>query len=792
MQNMKRFIRVFILLAAVLAAFVLLFVGRYYAELSRTSARQQSEPTVCSLTMNTGAGCVGQESIRAAKSSGEHSFASFAKENAVYLIIAPMALCTIAAILFGIVIKRELEQAVEKAALSEQLAMEQVQFRDALTRDAVYVIRSDITEGMIVEDLAVRSEKRWKNSTGVRFPVPYDEWCVKLIERFKVSFLDDDARRYATCKGVTQAYEQGGVSEHFDIFIGTHDIYARLLYLLYEDPHSGHLMCLCICSDITAQHKAQLATQKKLNEQSNYLRVLSNSYFVTAHFDLVNDKRYIINAGNYSEKYVRDTDVGIKEALDLWARNDLTPEDLQANKDFWDIDSIKRRLRRADTITREIKTLTNGWVSLQIVALKRDENGDVTDVTWLTRKIDEQKQREIEMARALEAAFEEANRANAAKTVFLSSMSHDIRTPMNAIIGMADIAMRHRDDPAKLEDSLKRIQSSGEQLLLLVNDILDISAIESGKLHIRPTVHNVLEDFDQFKAIFWPQLEVGAQQSEFIIHDIIKPWVLADEVRISQIFNNLLSNAVKYTPDGGTVRFEVYQEQDPDGRLMTVGVVSDNGIGISEEYMDYMWDSFSRAADTRVNSQQGSGLGLAIVKKLVGLMGGVIEVESKLNRGSVFRVRLPLEPVEQSDYAVKNEDDGSGRLDARVIIAEDNDVNWEIAAELLNMRGVTVVRAENGEVCLRLFDRAPAGTYDAILMDMKMPVMDGVETARVIRASSHPDAAIIPIIAITANTFSEDVARCREAGMNDYLTKPFDVDKVIAALRRCIRKNKNE
>jgi signal transduction histidine kinase/ActR/RegA family two-component response regulator len=384
----------------------------------------------------------------------------------------------------------------------------------------------------------------------------------------------------------------------------------------------------------------------------------------------------------------------------------------------------------------------------------------------------------------LAAAEREAERASRSKTSFLSAMSHDIRTPMNAISGMVEIAIRNADDPEKVSDSLKEIKNASEQLEALVNDVLDISAIESGKLLLRLEDVNIPDIFRRIESVYKPQMDAKNVSGQFSVRDIVSPWVLADEVRLTQIAANLVSNAVKYTPAGGSVLVECRQQASDSGGINTVLRVRDSGIGMTPEFMADMWDSFSRATDTRVNKIQGAGLGLSIVKQLVDMMNGRIEVESEINKGSAFTVTIPLQPVEHIEKVKTSQDWKSDLAGIRVLVAEDNEMNWRITEELLGMHGIKTERAADGKICAELFSSRPAGTYDAILMDMQMPVMNGLEATRVIRASGRPDAKTIPIIAMTANAFTEDVVKCKQAGMNDHLSKPIETEKVLETLEK--------
>jgi len=396
----------------------------------------------------------------------------------------------------------------------------------------------------------------------------------------------------------------------------------------------------------------------------------------------------------------------------------------------------------------------------------------------------EEMYRILQLQDELRQALKDANAANQAKTNFLSSMSHDIRTPMNAIMGIVDIALTSLADPGKVRDCLNTIRTSGNQLVSLVNDILDISAIESGRITVKAEPHNISESFSQYSEIFEPLMKERSQSGIFNIHDITVPWVKADGVRVKQIFNNLLSNAVKYTQNGGHIEFEAYQTRDAQGKLLTVGVVSDNGAGMDKEYMQHMWESFSRGMDTRINKVQGFGLGLTIVRDLVELMHGDIKCQSEPGKGTTFTVTLPLEAGEKEKAELEERIDYSVLENLSILMAEDNNLNWEIAHELLSMSGIKSERACDGKECLEKFSASADKTYDIILMDMQMPVMNGIEATKAIRICAHPQAKTIPIIALTANAFADDIENCREAGMNDHLSKPMEMQKVLRTLQK--------
>ena len=401
---------------------------------------------------------------------------------------------------------------------------------------------------------------------------------------------------------------------------------------------------------------------------------------------------------------------------------------------------------------------------------------------------------EMDAARkAAEQARKEAEQANAAKQEFLSSMSHDIRTPMNAIIGMTSLALDNTDDPKRVRDYLGKIALSSKHLLGLINDVLDISKIESGKMTLNVEPVSLREAMDSIVNIMQPQVTAKNQQFKVAAREILSENVRCDGVRLNQVLINLLGNAVKFTPEKGAVQLTVYQEALPEdaSRVRTHFLVSDTGIGMSKEYQKVIFESFSREDNTRVRKTEGSGLGMAITKCIVDAMGGTISVRSEQGRGSEFHVVLDLERAaapaasEAADGAAERANDVvlKGR---RILLAEDNELNWEVARELLSILELELDWAENGEICVEKFRNSPAGHYDAIIMDVRMPVMDGYEATAAIRRLEREDADI-PIIAMTADAFSEDIQRCLERGMNDHLAKPIDIQAVTFKLKKYLK-----
>ena len=392
-----------------------------------------------------------------------------------------------------------------------------------------------------------------------------------------------------------------------------------------------------------------------------------------------------------------------------------------------------------------------------------------------------------ELNAKLQVAVEKAESANHAKSTFLFNMSHDIRTPMNAIIGYADLASRHLDDPAKLKNYMENIQVCGQNLLMLLNNVLDLARIENDKTEMEYSVSDIEKDFRNCVAMFRNQAD-SKGQTLMVTTQLQYPYIYADIPHLTEICTNLVSNAVKYTGAGGTIRCDVTQKPgEKEGWCDTVVTVADNGIGMSQEFQKHIFEPFERERTSTVSKVEGSGIGMGIVKKLVGLMGGTVEVESRIGVGSTFTVTIPCRIASEDETQAKRETNPSDQkclCGTRILLTEDNDLNAEIAVELLQEEGCTVDRAKDGVECVDMLEKAANGTYQLILMDIQMPVMNGYDAARKIRGLDDPQKANIPIIAMTANAFTEDRQVALDAGMNDHIAKPINMNVLVPTLRK--------
>ena len=392
-----------------------------------------------------------------------------------------------------------------------------------------------------------------------------------------------------------------------------------------------------------------------------------------------------------------------------------------------------------------------------------------------------------ELNAKLQVAVEKAESANHAKSTFLFNMSHDIRTPMNAIIGYADLASRHSDDPAKLKKYMENIQVCGQNLLMLLNNVLDLARIENDKTEMEYSVSDVDKDFRNCIAMFRNQADSKGQTLMVTAH-LLHPYVYVDIPHLTEVCTNLVSNAVKYTGAGGTIRCDVTQKPgEKEGWCDMVITVADNGIGMSQEFQKHIFEPFERERTSTVSKVEGSGIGMGIVKKLVGLMGGTVAVESRIGVGSKFTVTIPCRIASEDETQAKRETNPSDQkclCGTRILLTEDNDLNAEIATELLQEEGCTVDRAKDGVECVDMLEKAANGTYQLILMDIQMPVMNGYDAARKIRGLDDPQKANIPIIAMTANAFTEDRQVALDAGMNDHIAKPINMNVLVPTIQK--------
>ena len=550
--------------------------------------------------------------------------------------------------------------------------------------------------------------------------------------------------------------------------------YAQFKVTMMRNPDSNDIMGVLSITDATEQ----VINRKIVRKMS----VLGADRITD--IDLLHGSRTVL----YAPK-AHGALIGRRGAYEDFLRGALERHVLPEDKELWlqhlQPDYIKEKLKDKDSYSftysvrknehspAKVKKATVTAIDMRLgrVCMART---DITDSVEAERRSQE----------ALKEALREAERANRAKSEFLSNVSHDIRTPMNAIMGMTSIAMNNLDNPEQLRDSLDKIVVSSKHLLGLINNVLDMSKIEAGKLVLNREHVSLKELVNNIITTIQGQATAKQQELALNIGKLDCAGVYSDGVRLHQVLLNLLGNAVKFTPVGGRVEFGLSEEPSPKGedRVRLHFVVKDNGIGMTKDFVQHIFESFAREDNRRVQKIEGTGLGMAITKYIIDAMGGSIEVKSEPNVGTEFHIVVDVERghccLEKKAATQKRELHLEG---LRVLLAEDNELNREIAVALLNRKGIIVDTAENGQICVDKFKAAAKGYYDAVLMDLRMPVMNGYEATKEIRALDRDDASL-PIIAMTADAFAEDMQRCLEVGMNAHMAKPIDVDKLVSLL----------
>lgn len=530
------------------------------------------------------------------------------------------------------------------------------------------------------------------------------------------------------------------------------------------------------------KHQQELeAALEKVRLSNEILSAISKIYHSIFRIDLEKDVYEEISSDSEVHRLTGRRGCASRELVEM-CNAFVVPEYRDKILTFFNLSTLADRLQNDDTVATEYLATDGNWQTARFIAKRRNVEGRATHVLYVTRIVSDTKRREKNWI----AIAEEANKANEAKTEFISQIAHDIRTPMNAILGFLSITEAHVEESERVKYGLQKIRVASEFLQELVDDVLDISSIENGQMQMHPEEISVQKILEEFPIAMEATRKEKKLRFAYNIHDISHDGIVADPLRLKQVYTNILSNAVKYTPENGTVTMEVYEEPAAeDNKIRLVAVISDTGIGMSEEYMKMMYSKFSRETDTRINKVSGHGLGLSIVKALTDLMNGQIEVESEIGKGTTFRIRFEFPYCDGKAEAAEQEntvDYTKFCSGMHLLVAEDNELNFEVLQELLAMHQITCDRAADGVACVEIFAGAKPDTYDAILMDMQMPGMDGLEATRNIRKLTFPEAHRIPILAMTANAFKEDVQKCIDAGMNAHLTKPVDVQKLLEEL----------
>lgn len=540
------------------------------------------------------------------------------------------------------------------------------------------------------------------------------------------------------------------------------------------------------------EQEEKLASINAISKQRmDIISAYSGIYFMSWIVNIPEDRVTIIKKpeSGYEELNILQDGGEASETVDSVCSTCVVEEYREAVKKFMDYSTIQQRFEHEKRLAIEYRGSNKEWCRLVAIPLSSEDDGTLREVLMAVQEITEQKKKELENTEALEHALEEARKANSAKTEFLRKMSHDVRTPLNGILGMVTIARMNADNKSILDNALQKIDEAGRQLEQLLGDVLDMSRLESGRQELAHEQFDLHKLLRQCGDLQMPHMKRKQIQILGIHVNCEHLLVMGSPVHVMRILQNLVSNAVKYNKFGGTLELWLEEEEIDWNHSLYRLRIQDSGIGMSEEFQEKIFEPFSQEKQDARTEFQGSGLGMAITRELVTLMGGRIRFESRLGEGTTFYVELPFEICHTrkavSDERPKRKVDLRGRM---ILLAEDNALNRQIVQYLLQDVGAGVVCVENGQEAVNSFEHSEPGDYDLILMDIMMPETNGLDAARAIRRMDRPDAAVIPIVAMTANAFTEDVNQALEAGMNAHISKPIDVPTMMNVIGELLQR----
>lgn len=554
-------------------------------------------------------------------------------------------------------------------------------------------------------------------------------------------------------------------------------IWIRCGGILYPD-YQGNGIC------IRGYHQDVTRNIENERKYQNLTAATSQIYHAIYHIDLIQDRIEKLAGANQNYTPTGVVTSATAQLNDILEKM-VAPSHHEIMQYFFDLTTVNDRLHGKLFISREYPSPQGIWRRATFIVQNRDTDDDVTEILYVTQIIDDYKQKELAYQQELVKAVESANQANTAKTDFLSRMSHDIRTPLNGILGMLDIAQKNETNPKALLECHEKMRTAAFHLKALVNDVLDMQRMETDRFFLEQIPFDIREILDNC----WSMLEAQASRLDITLKKIkpgsLKyPYLIGSPLHIRQIFMNLLSNAIKYNKPGGSISVHAKIIRQVHQNVIYKFIISDTGIGISPEFQKHIFEPFAQEDTGARTIYKGTGLGMAIVHRLVQEMGGTIQLKSEKNVGSTFTLILPftIDEHQPSASAETATDTPADLTDLHILVVEDNELNLEIAVFSLEAAGLNVSTAINGLEAVRLFEKSKPYEYDIILMDIMMPVMNGLDTAKAIRGLSRPDAPTVPIIALSANAFAEDIQKSKNAGINEHLAKPLEMDKVLKVI----------
>ncbi len=621
---------------------------------------------------------------------------------------------------------------------------------------------------------------------------------VNVTLKHMVSFIPDpterkDVYKLFTREAMLDSYAKGNVqiSRDTESFFDDGSVRpARLVVRLLANPSNGHLEAILYGLDITDEAREKEMYRTRLSEQLTIFHALARDFLNVFLIDPEADRVNILKMDGYVIPGLVQGETkpySYHQTLESYVKSRVHPEDREMILKAWSPEPLLAQLADKEEYAGNYRTLIDGKVHFYRYRFVRLEGSHqiIAGFQNIDSIIEEERMQQKIISQALEAA----NQSNQAKTTFLNSMSHDIRTPLNAITGFTALALNHVGNSDMVKSYLSKVTVASTHLLALINDVLDMSRIESGHVELEEKPVSLLKIDEDLETIISHDVRAKGLLLHFETEDMPHPYVLLDPMRVKKVMLNILSNAAKFTREGGEVRFWVEEiENAEEGVGLYRFHVKDTGIGMSKDYISHVFEPFSREETATISGIPGTGLGMSIAKSLVTLMRGTITVESEVGKGTHFMVTIPAKIVGEDRTQETEREESKERIekiveDRRVLLVEDNELNREIGEELLEMAGFTVDTAEDGRVAVAKVKDSPAGTYDVILMDIQMPIMNGYEATREIRLLPDGKKAGIPIFALTANAFEEDRRHAAQAGMNGHIAKPIDIPVLLNTLK---------
>lgn len=688
----------------------------------------------------------------------------------------------------------------EQERAAELLNIERMTFRDALTKNCFYSCNLDLTEGYFRDEIYLENGMPLFASAGIQLPVSFDEQLSSMIKSLDCDFADDISRDACTREGLLRIFEEGNSQIEAHIYSKSKDIYTRLLFLLSRNPVNDHVHVFSVVQDETETMRKELESKKKLKENIEQIQkssliidALSQDYANVYICHVASQKIQVLKQNglavvnaNLSKQRVFSYDSTWRKYIELAVH----PDDKEMIYEAGKLERVMKELETKKEYIHSYRTVNRGLKHFQFKFIRFSEDqiiGGFRDITDIVEN-------EVAQRQAVEEALALAQNANEAKTIFLNNMSHDIRTPMNAIVGYTSLANEYIDDRERISDYLGKIQTSSNHLLNLINDVLDMSRIESGKMNLDEKPNSLMNIVRDISSIVSADADDKGITFETKVTDVKTDYIYCDRLRLNRILLNGISNAIKFTPEGGKVEVEVIQLPDSiDGFSTFTFSVKDTGIGMSKEFIEKIYEPFEREKTSTVSGVQGTGLGMSITKSLVDLMGGTIEIQSELGVGTQMSVTITFKNADdsvisdtRSDVLERISTEENALNGLKILVVEDNELNREIAEEILSIAGAEVTVATDGVYAVEALKNAKDGDFDIVLMDVQMPVMNGYEATKAIR-SMNSHYSRIPIIAMTANAFDEDKREAIKSGMDAHVSKPIDIKNLIEVIHKMYR-----